>query len=226
MTELLPCVEIDPPGDPRWAVIWLHGLGADGHDFVPIVPELGIDGERGVRFVFPHAPSIPVTVNMGFVMPAWYDIDSLDLRRRHDEDGVRRSAGQLLALVQREKDRGIPSERIVLAGFSQGGAIALFCALRYPERLAGILGLSTYLVCESSLEAERDEANRKTSIFLAHGSLDPMVPHERGEAARDRLVELGYPVEWQTYPVPHAVHPQEIRDVGAWLRDRCTEDGA
>ena len=218
MTELLPCVEIDPDGPARSAVIWLHGLGADGHDFEPIVPEFGLTDELGVRFVFPHAPSIPVTLNNGYVMPAWYDIAEVDLRRKHDETGIRRSSSQLEALIAREVRRGVEERRIVVAGFSQGGAIALFAGLRHPRRLAGILALSTYLVCEDSLEAERRDANRDVPIFMAHGSWDPMVALPRSEAARDALLARGYQVEFMTYPMPHAVHPQELVDVGVWLR--------
>jgi phospholipase/carboxylesterase len=217
---LLPCVEIDPPGETRCSVIWLHGLGADGHDFEPLVPYLGMSPELGVRFVFPHAPEIPVTLNMGMVMPAWYDITEMDLRRRNDEDGIRKSAERVSRLIVRENERGVPTSRIVLAGFSQGGAIALHLALRHPEPLAGIMALSTYLVCQDSIEAERSEANAKASIFQAHGDFDPMVQIARGEESRDRLIELGYEVEWHTYPMAHQVHPDEIDDIAKWLTSR------
>jgi len=217
MTELLPCVEIDPrdsrDGPPDAVVLWLHGLGADGHDFEPIVPELQLPG---VRFVFPHAPSIPVTINAGFVMPAWYDIQA-DLSRQ-DEVGVRRSATQVTALLERELASGVPAERVILAGFSQGGAIAAHVALRAPERLAGLVLLSTYLVCVDSLPGERSEANRGLPVFQAHGEGDPMVTPERGAAARDLLVELGHPVEWHTYPMMHQVCLEEIAALGHWLR--------
>jgi phospholipase/carboxylesterase len=216
-TNLLDCVEMAPGGEVGRAVIWLHGLGADGHDFEPLVPYLGIDPRLAVRFVFPHAPRRPVTINMGLIMPAWYDIRDLSLRRDVDEKGVLESADQLRALVARERERGVPADRIVLAGFSQGGAIALHVGLRYEESLAGILALSSYLVCDQSIEGERSEANRDVPIFQAHGSLDPMVPPQAGELARDRLVELGYSPQWKTYPMGHEVHPDEIRDVGAWL---------
>jgi len=218
--DLLPCVEIEPAAEARHSVVWLHGLGADGHDFEPIVPYLGVDDALAVRFVFPHAPRIPVTINLGLIMPAWYDITEMDLRRRHDEAGVRRSAERVRALIHREHARGVPSERIVLAGFSQGGAIALHVGLRFEERLAGILALSTYLVCQQGLEAERSEANLDVPIFQAHGELDPMVPLSRGREAHERLLELGYHAEWKTYPMQHEVHPLEIRDVGAWLNAR------
>ncbi len=217
---LLDCVEIEPRGPARHAVVWLHGLGADGHDFEPIVPYLEIPQEAAVRFVFPHAPRIPVTINLGMVMPAWYDITEMDLRRRHDEAGIARSADQVRALLARENERGVPDERIVLAGFSQGGAIALHAGLRHPRRLAGILALSTYLVGDETLEAERSAVNADVPLFQAHGQFDPMVPIDRGEAARDRLTALGYAIDWHVYAMQHEVHPDEVRDVGAWLRAR------
>jgi phospholipase/carboxylesterase len=203
-------------------VLWLHGLGADGHDFEPIVPELRLPDEAGVRFVFPHAPSIPMSLNQGFVMPAWYDIRDTDLRHRHDEAGIRASAERIEALIVHEIEQGVPAERIFLAGFSQGGAIALHVGLRHRERLAGILALSTYLVCADSLPAERSAANADVPIFQAHGTFDPMVNLARGQDARDRLLGLGYAVEWHTYPMPHAVCPDEIRDIGAWFRNLIT----
>lgn len=219
---LLPAVVLNPPAgtEHRASVIWMHGLGADGHDFEPVVPMLGIGPEHGVRYVFPHAPAIPVTLNMGMTMPAWYDISEIDLRRCHDEGGIRRSAERIRDWIAHEREAGIPSEQIVLAGFSQGGAIALFVGTRHDEPLAGILALSTYLVCEESLDAEASEANAETPIFQAHGSLDPMVPQERGEAARDRLLQAGYPVAWHSYPMQHQVVAEEIAAVGAWLRER------
>ncbi len=218
--ELLPAVEVEPPGACRGSVIWLHGLGADGHDFEPLVPMLGLRPEDGLRFVFPHAPSIPVTINGGFVMPAWYDITEVDFHRRHDEAGIRRSAEQLEAWIAAEKARGIPADRIILAGFSQGGAIALHVGLRHAEKLGGIMALSTYLVCQDKVEAERSTANQETAIFQAHGSQDPMVVPARGEETRDRLLDLGYQVEWHSYPMAHAVCPEEIGDIGSWLRSR------
>lgn len=217
-TEILDCVQLDPPGGTAHAsVVWLHGLGADGHDFESIVPHLGLDPSLAVRFVFPHAPAMAVTLNNGMVMPSWYDIAEADLRRRHDEAGVRRSAAQVRALIERENERGVASERIVLAGFSQGGAIALFEGLRHPRRLAGILALSTYLVCEDSLLDELSAANANTPVFIAHGELDPMVGIERGEAARDRLLALGHAVQWHSYPMQHQVCLEEIEEIGRWL---------
>ncbi len=215
--ELLPCVELAPSGPQRRSVIWLHGLGADGNDFPPIVPELGLGQELGIRWVFPHAPSIPVTLNGGMRMPAWYDIQEVDLRRRHDERGVRHSARQIEALIARERERGVPSERITLAGFSQGGAIAAHTALRHAEPLGALVLLSTYLVLGDTLEAEVDAANKALPIFQAHGTLDPMVPFERGEQARDRLRELGYAIEWREYPMAHQVCLEEIQELGQWL---------
>ena len=222
--EYLPCVEVEPSGAVKSVVIWLHGLGADGHDFEPIVPYLGLDESQGVRFVFPHAPKRAVTLNMGLIMPAWYDLRQVDLRKEHDEEGVLDSASHIRALIARESERGVPSRRIVLAGFSQGGAMALHVAVRYPETLAGIMALSCYLVCEDSLESEISAANRQTPVFQAHGNMDPMVPIARGEEARDRLIDLGYVVEWKTYPMGHEVHPQEIQDIGAWLHRRLPDE--
>jgi len=219
--DVLPAVELEPTGPARRSVIWLHGLGADGHDFPPIVPELGLEAQLAIRWIFPHAPAIPVTINGGMVMPAWYDIRSLDFHRRHDEQGIRLSAARLEQLIERENERGVPSERIFLAGFSQGGAIALHTALRHPRRLAGVVALSTYLVLAERLAAERSAANREIPIFQAHGSLDPMVAPERGSAARDELRALGYEVEWHEYPMGHQVCLEEIQQLGQWLRARC-----
>jgi phospholipase/carboxylesterase len=219
--ELLPCVEVPPHGgrEARFAVIWLHGLGADGHDFEPIVPEIDV-GEHAVRFVFPHAPSIPVSINMGMVMPAWYDIREMDLRRRHDVDGVRASMRRLEALVDRERGRGVPDERIVLAGFSQGGAVAIWTGLRHERRLCGIVGLSTYLIGEELLDAEQVAHATEAPVFLAHGTHDPMVALERGQASRDALRSRGLDVVWHEYPMQHQVCLEEIRDLSAWLRER------
>jgi phospholipase/carboxylesterase len=217
MKDLLPAVEIGPAGTARASVVWLHGLGADGHAFAAIVPELRLPAELGVRFVFPHAPSIPVTINGGMVMPAWYDIAEVDLQRRHDEAGVRASDRQVRALLAREHERGVPWDRIVLAGFSQGGAIALFTGLRHPQRLAGVIALSTYLVVGEAFEAERSAANQDVPILQAHGSLDPMVPIERGEAARAVLDRHGYDVAFHSYPMPHSVCPEEIATVRQFL---------
>jgi phospholipase/carboxylesterase len=215
--ELLLTVEIEPKGPARASVIWLHGLGADGHDFEPIVPYLGIPDTHGVRFVFPHAPRRAVSINMGLIMPAWYDIRDMGLRHDEDEEGIQDSAERVTDLIAREEERGVAASRIVLAGFSQGGAIALHVGLRHPGRLAGILAMSTYLVRESTLATEASEANRDVPIFLAHGTADPMVPFWAGEQAGTSLRALGYRVQWMTYPIGHEVNDEEIRDVGAWL---------
>ncbi len=220
MAEPLPCVELEPDGAADASVIWLHGLGADGNDFVPIVPHLGLDPAARVRFVFPHAPAIPVTINGGFVMPAWYDILEMNLGRRVDADGVLRSTAAVTDLIAREHTRGVPSERIVLAGFSQGGAIALHAALRHEEPLAGVLALSTYLVRDDTLEAERHAINDSTPIFQAHGTHDPVVPLKAGQQARDRLTALGYEVSWHDYPMQHEVCMEEIAAIGAFLGSR------
>jgi phospholipase/carboxylesterase len=211
-------VEVETGRNPTGTVIWLHGLGADGHDFEPIVPELVQPGERALRFVFPHAPMRPVTLNGGFAMRAWYDLIALDRRTREDENGIRMSQGLVDTLIRRENSRGIRTERIVLAGFSQGGAMALFAGTRYPEKLAGIMGLSCYLLLAHSFAAERHSANHDTPIFLAHGQQDPVVPFVLGEEARQQLEAAGCTVEWHAYSMPHSVCPQEVSDIAAWLR--------
>ena len=211
-------VEIETGPDPAAAVIWLHGLGADGHDFEPLVPELVRRGERSLRFVFPHAPIRPVTLNGGYPMRAWYDIVALDRRAAEDESGIRASQAAIEALIRRENGRGILSEHIVLAGFSQGGAMALFTGTRYADRLGGIMGLSCYQLLAGRFSAERTAANESTAIFLAHGTHDPVVAPGLGEAACRQLKELGYAVEWHAYSMPHAVCPQEVADIAAWLR--------
>jgi phospholipase/carboxylesterase len=223
MAERLDAIELETGRPVRSAVIWLHGLGADGHDFEPIVPYLGTD-DLGVRFVFPHAPRRAVTINMGLLMPAWYDIRGLGAGADVDEKGIRASASALGALVAREKERGVPARHIVLAGFSQGGVIALHAALRHAESLAGIMALSTYLPKMSADPAEMNPANAATPVFQAHGLDDPMIPVEAGEQARDRLVELGLPVEFRTYPMQHQVCAEEIADIAAWLRRRLDPD--
>ena len=211
-------VEVETGRNPQAAVIWLHGLGADGHDFEPLVPELVQPSERALRFVFPHAPMRPVTLNNGYVMRAWYDIIALDRRAAEDESGIRASQALITELIRRENSRGITTERIVLAGFSQGGAMALFSGTRYPERLAGIIGLSCYQILAGRFAAERPPANQATPIFLAHGTQDPVVAPALGEAARRQLEAEGYTVEWHAYSMPHSVCPQEVADIAAWLR--------
>ena len=215
---MLDAVEIETGRNPTGAVIWLHGLGADGHDFAPIVPQLVSPDERPLRFVFPHATVRPVTINGGMSMRAWYDILGFDRGVPQDEVGIRDSDSAVGALIRRENARGIPTSHIVLGGFSQGGAISLFAGPRYPEKLAGIMGLSCYMLLEDSLPAERTKANYPTPIFLAHGTQDPVVEVRRGTEARQLLEAAGYPVEWHAYPMPHSVCPQEIDDIAAWLR--------
>lgn len=211
-------VEIEPQGTARSAVIWLHGLGADAHDFEPIIPYLQIPPSLGLRFIFPNAPIRPVTVNSGMQMRAWYDILGLDIPRIEDPAGVRESERIILELMEREKERGIPFDRLVLAGFSQGGAIALHTGLRYPEKLAGILALSCYIPLAGTLEKERHPANQDIPIFLAHGTQDPMVPVHYGRATAQQLAALGYAVERHEYPMGHEVNWEEIQDIGNWLR--------
>jgi len=198
-------------------VIWMHGLGADGHDFEPIVPELRLPATTRIRFVFPHAPLRPVTINQGHVMRAWYDVRALAGVRREDEAGVRQSARQIEALLARERQRGIAPRRIVIAGFSQGGAMALHVALRYADRLAGILALSCYLPLANTLDTEFAPANRDVPIFWAHGLHDPMIPQAMAEQGRAQLAELGYQIDWHQYPIPHSVSAEEIADVARWL---------
>jgi phospholipase/carboxylesterase len=217
--EPLPTVVIETAPKPAASVIWMHGLGADGNDFVPIVPELGLRG-LAVRFVFPHAPLQPVTINSGYVMRAWYDIGYQDLALKEDERGVRESQHAVEELVAHEIARGIGAERVVLAGFSQGGAIALQCALRYPQRLAGIIALSTYLPLPHTVEKERSLANREVPVLMAHGIEDPIVPLKLAQASCSKLLTLGYPVEWHEYQMPHSVCAEEIEVVGRWLRSR------
>jgi phospholipase/carboxylesterase len=214
----LATVEVETGSDPTAAVIWLHGLGADGHDFEPAVPALAAAGARALRFVFPHAPVRPVTLNAGARMRAWYDIRGFDRHTEQDQIGVRESDAAIRALIRRENARGIATERIVLAGFSQGGAMALFTGTRFTERLAGIIGLSCYVLLEDSFAAERSSANRATPIFLAHGSFDAVVDPRLGEETRALLLAAAYPVEWHSYPMPHAVSAEEIAAIAAFLQ--------
>lgn len=221
MQELLETIEIETGGNPTAAVIWMHGLGADGNDFVPVVHELGLPGAPAIRFVFPHAPTRPVTINGGAVMRAWYDVTFDDLEgksRQTDERGVRESQAQIAALIEREVRRGVGSDKIVLAGFSQGGAIALQTGLRCPSKLAGVVALSTYLPLAESLPQEAASANQGTPVFMAHGTFDPVVPYLMGTGSRTFLAGLGYPVEWHEYPMQHSVCLEEIQDIGQWLQ--------
>jgi phospholipase/carboxylesterase len=221
MSDLLDTIEIETAPNPTASIIWMHGLGADGNDFMPIVGELDLSGVRPLRFVFPHAPMRAVTINNGSVMRAWYDVSYGDLEgrtKRPDEAGVRASQNEIGGLIAHESGRGIAAENIVLAGFSQGGAIALQTGLRYPQRLAGIMALSTYLPLAESLAHEAARANAKTPIFMAHGTQDPVLPYAMGSGSREFLGKMGYDVEWHEYPMPHSVCPEEVRDIGAWLQ--------
>ncbi len=214
-----PAIEIERGGDgPRSAVIVLHGLGADGRDFVPLADELDLSPVGPVRYVFPHAPMRPVTANGGYVMRAWYDLLGFGGGVPEDEPGLRASRDAIDALIARELARGVPARRIVLAGFSQGCAMALMTGLRHPVRLAGVAGLSGYLPIAATTAAERSDANRDVPILLAHGTRDPTVAASRGERSRDLLRGLGYAVEWRTYPIEHTVSLEEIRDLERWLR--------
>lgn len=214
--NLLPCVEIEPAEPATASIIWLHGLGANGHDFEPIVPELQLPASLAARFVFPHAPSVPVTINGGIVMPAWYDILGMGPSSAVDVAGIRASADRIDALIEREVARGIPHRRIVLAGFSQGGAVAYESALRHPHRLAGLMALSTYFASADSIALS--DANRDLPIHVFHGTHDPMVIEERGRQAVATLRALGYRPDYHSYPMEHAVCLEEIRDIAAFLQ--------
>ena len=218
MSELLQCVEVQTTATPGATVILLHGLGADGYDFVPVVRELEGHGAPPARYVFPHAPTIPVTINGGYVMRAWYDILGTDLVRREDERGIRASRDMVDALIEREVARGVARSRIVLAGFSQGGAIALHTGLRQTQPLAGLIALSCYLPLADAFGNEAAAASRTVPIFLAHGTQDPVVPIARGTASRDVLKAAGYAVEWREYPMPHSVCAEEIQDIAAFMQ--------
>lgn len=215
------CIELQTGPNPQHAVIWLHGLGADGNDFVPIVPELKLDG-CSVRFIFPHAPKRPITVNGGMVMRGWYDIVGLPIIGesgfQEDRTGMTASQAILAELIAQQNNRDIPTSNIVLAGFSQGGAVALFSGLRMKERLAGIIALSTYLPFGSTLQEDADSANADTPIFYAHGVMDPLINISAAMLSRNILQGLGYPVEWHTYPIPHSVHPEEIQEIGTFIK--------
>jgi len=210
-------IEITTGEHPAASVIWMHGLGADGHDFVSIVKELDLAACLPIRFLFPHAPEQPVTINGGMIMRAWYDILGVDLARREDEEGLRRSQGLIEALIAAENARGIPSERIVLAGFSQGGAMTLQTGLRHAKPLAGLMCLSGYLPLAARTAIERHPSNTETSIFMAHGRLDPVIPIARAVESREALADLGYRIEWHDYMMPHSVCPEEVVDIARWL---------
>jgi phospholipase/carboxylesterase len=218
MTQLLECLEVQTGPNPAGTVIWMHGLGADGNDFAPIVREFDMAGCPPMRYVFPHAPMMPVTINDGYVMRAWYDILGTDLVRREDEAGIRNSAQHIEALIAREKARGVASQHIALAGFSQGCAMTLFTGLRHSEPLAGLIALSGYLPIADKTAGEAHAANKATPIFMAHGTHDPVVPIDRAEASRAALQALGYTIQWQSYPMQHGVHPDEIDAIAEFFK--------
>jgi len=217
MSETLPAIEIETKQKPSHAVIWLHGLGADGNDFVPVVKEMKLP-RLGIRFVFPHAPMRPVTINGGFVMRAWYDIAYQELAFKEDERGLRESQKLIEELIVRENTRGIPSSRIVLAGFSQGGVLALQTGLRQSKALAGLMALSSYLPMSPMIEVERNAASNSVPIFMGHGITDNIVPLALGKMSRDTLIKLGYEVDWHQYTMPHSVCAEELADIGVWLK--------
>jgi phospholipase/carboxylesterase len=214
----LSAVEVTPEVSARASVIWLHGLGADGHDFEAIVPELRLPAALGVRFLFPHAPLRPVTINQGYIMRAWYDVAQLDLSQEEDESGIRTSERLIRELIEQERTRGVTAAHIALAGFSQGGAVALHTALRYGERLAGILTLSAYLPLPACLAAEASPANADVPIMMAHGTNDTVIPVRLARESRDHLQRLGYRVQWHTYPMAHGVSLPEVGDTSEWLQ--------
>ena len=216
----LPSIQIETAPNPRHAVIWLHGLGADGHDFEPIVPELVDRAWPPLRFVFPNAPMRPITINGGMSMRAWYDISGQEIAQRQDEVGIRASIGLLDELIEREVTRGVASENILLAGFSQGGAIVLSGGIRHARKLGGIIALSTYLPMAEKTDAEAAAANRNTPLFMAHGKLDPTISHALGEMSREYLLQRGYAVEWHSYPMAHQVCAEEIADLKHWIGGR------
>ncbi|MDR2011937.1 MAG: dienelactone hydrolase family protein [Rhodanobacter sp.] len=216
----LSCIELETAPNPTYAVILLHGLGADGNDFAPIVPQLVDRTWPALRFVFPHAPERPVTVNGGMHMRAWYDIENVDIADRQDEAGIRVSIAHLNALITRETARGIPSDRVILAGFSQGGAIVLAGSVRHARPLAGVVALSSYLPIATKTAEERSAANANLPIFMGHGSFDPVVPQTLGILSRDALSASGHPVQWHSYPMAHQVCPAEIADLRAWMSTR------
>jgi len=214
--QYLPHIEIEPKIPARASIIWLHGLGADGHDFEPIVPELGLPDDAAIRFIFPHAPAIPVTINDGYMMPAWYDILDASIDRKVDLNQLMDSANAICKLIDREVERGVDSRNIVVAGFSQGGAVAIQTALTYPDRLAGLLGLSTYFATKESIKP--NSANIGLPVKICHGTADPMVPEIIGRQGYEKLREMGYDAEYQTYPIEHSVCMEEIEDIAHWFR--------
>jgi phospholipase/carboxylesterase len=218
--KALETVTVETGPNPKFSIIWMHGLGADGHDFEPLVPELLTSATPALRFVFPHAPVRPVTINNGYQMRAWYDILSLDRSEREDAAGLKASAGAITALIDAERERGVPAARILLAGFSQGGVMALHTGLRHGERLGGIIALSCYLALARDLEAERAAANQDIPIFMVHGTQDPVLAFSFGDESRKLLQASGYDVEWHAYPMPHSLCAEEVADLKNWLAKR------
>ena len=223
MTDMLESVIVETSPNPEFTVIWMHGLGADGYDFVPVVRELDSLGIPGIKFIFPHANKRPVGINNGYVMRAWYDIKHTDLGRQEDEEGLRESQVAIEAIIAAEKERGLSSKQIALAGFSQGGAMTYQTGLRHAEPLAGLLSLSAYIPLINTIGSERHLANQNTPIFVAHGTADPIVPIHRGQSSADALVSLGYPVQWHTYGMPHSVCEEEIRDIAKFIQQIFTD---
>lgn len=219
MTNVLPSIEITPTQEPIGSIIWLHGLGADGNDFAPIVPELNLQQTYPMRFIFPHAPERPVTINNGYVMRAWYDIISLSIDHRADQEGIKESVLQVQALIEQEEKKGISTENIILAGFSQGAVIALHTGLTLPKKLRGILALSGYLPQASTVLSHATPANKQVPIFIGHGTQDMVVPYFLGEALHKQLKQEGYPVTWKDYPMSHSVCAEEIRDIANWIEN-------
>ncbi|TGO02828.1 carboxylesterase [Candidatus Thiomargarita nelsonii] len=217
-------VIIEPPGSASASILWLHGLGANGHDFEPIVPALPENLTRHTRFIFPHAPQRPITINGGMVMPGWYDVYGMDLTAQQDAQGIQNSEQILCQYIAQEIESGIDAKRIILAGFSQGGVIALQTGLRYPQTLAGIMALSSYLPLADTVEKENHAANRQTPIFMAHGQFDQVISFRHGERSRTELEKLGYRVEWHSYNMEHNVSPEEIVDISHWLSARLPPD--
>ncbi len=218
--KIIQHLELNTGTDPKGTIIWMHGLGADCWDFVSIVKELGLPADLPLRFIFPQAPSRPITINNGQVMPGWYDISMAELQRKPDEAGVRQSQASIDALIAREIGRGVAADKIILAGFSQGGAIALQTGLRYREALGGIMALSTYLTLEDSLAAEATAANANIPIFMAHGTQDQVIPLSLAQSSRAKMATRGYKIEWHEYPMPHSVCIEEIEDIGVWIQAR------
>ena len=215
-------VIIHPKQQHKSSIIWLHGLGADGHDFEPIVPELGLNDELGIKFIFPHAPHMPVTINAGMTMRAWYDVKHPDLTQQEDEKSIIQSAKIIEDLLLSEITNGIPADHIILAGFSQGGAIALYQGLRFNQSLAGILALSTYLPLSSTTESEKNSANQSTAILQMHGQFDPVIPVTTARNSFEYMRQMGLNIEWKEYPMPHSLYPQQVTDIGQWIENRLS----